>query len=463
MVPIPKKGKDPLQQTNYRGITLTSILTNILEHVLLARDEHLITNQQNSLQIGFTQGTSPAWGSLMFTEALAEAKDRRLPTFAAALDVQKAFDTVWHASLQRKLYLLGMDDNWLLRKNMIDNLSIRVRVGDTLSRPVKIHQGVGQGRPWSTHDYKVMINDLLGTALKSGLGTKIGPYSLVAPTCADDMLLLTNDAHELQALLDIVLEYSRDERYTIHPTKSMILVYGRCKTPDTEPVYSWTLGDSIVPITQSCRHLGVERFSEDRASTKLMNDCISSARRALYALMDSGFHGNNGNSPAITRQMYLIYILPRCIYGLESMVLKKSHLEVLERYHRKTLKQLMSLPQRTASEAVHLLSGIPPITASLHIRALSLLGAIARSPESIMHQVGLRQLAVKEPNSNSWFVYMYNVTTMYNLPTPHELFKYPIPKVHWKPLVRRKVYAQSLPATAPANGRIQVVTSQPTH
>jgi hypothetical protein len=440
MIPIPKNGKDPLQQTNYRGITLIYMIIKTLEHVLLARDEHLISRSQNGLQVGFTRDMSPSWGSLMFTEALAESKDKKLPTFAAALDVQKAFDTVWHDSLMRKLHLLGVENNWLLRRTMLDNLSIRVRVGDSLSRPVKLSQGVGQGRPWSTHDYKVMINDLLNTVIKSGLGTKIGPYTLAAPTCADDMLVVTNDEDELQLLLDIVLEYSRDERYIIHPTKSMILIYDKDKPSDTEPAYSWTLGDSTVPVSSSCRHLGLERYSEDRASSKIINDSICTARRASYALMVSGFHGNNGNSPAVVRQMYVTYVIPRCIYGLESMVLKKSHLEALERYHRKTLKQLMSLPQRTATEAVHLLAGVPPITALLHIKALSLLGAIARSPDSIMYQIGLRQLAVKEASSNSWFVFMSGVTALYDLPSPHELFETAIPKARWKTLVKKHVY-----------------------
>ena len=49
---------------------LTPILAKILEHILLARDEHLILSKQSNMQIGFTAGTSPAWGSLMFTEAI---------------------------------------------------------------------------------------------------------------------------------------------------------------------------------------------------------------------------------------------------------------------------------------------------------------------------------------------------------------------------------------------------------
>lgn len=437
MVPIPKKGKDPLLQNNYRGITLTSIIVKVLEHILLGRDEDTVLKQQNRLQIGFTRGTSPAWGSLMFTETLSEAKDCKLPTFAAALDVKKAFDTVWHPTLLRKLFLCGIEDHWLIRDLMVRNLHIQVRVDDKLSSPVHLQQGVGQGRPWSTTDYKLMVNELLNTITGSSLGSKIGPFSLAAPTCADDMLLLSHDPDDLQGLLDIVLAYSHDQRYTLHPTKSMVLVYDQKRTKTAGP---WSLGSTIVPVEPLCRHLGIDRFSEDSSNSNLITNCISTARRASYALMGAGFHGNNGNSPVVIRQMYLLYIIPRCTYGLECMVLKKSHLAALERYHRKTLKQLMSLPERTATEAVHLIIGIPPITAFIHMKSLSLLGAIARSPGSILHDVGQRQLSVKDLNSASWFVYMITVTELYGLPSPHELFAHPRSKKQWKTEVKKAVY-----------------------
>ena len=57
----------------------------------------------DSKAIGFTSGLSPSWGSLMLTDAINESKDNQLPTYTAELDVQKAFDTVWHDSLLKKL------------------------------------------------------------------------------------------------------------------------------------------------------------------------------------------------------------------------------------------------------------------------------------------------------------------------------------------------------------------------
>ena len=41
---------------------------------------------------------------------------------------------------------------------------------DELSRSVIIQQGVGQGRPWLSHDYKVMIDDILHIITETGIG-----------------------------------------------------------------------------------------------------------------------------------------------------------------------------------------------------------------------------------------------------------------------------------------------------
>ena len=47
--------------------------------------------------------------TLMFTEAIAEARDTKTTPYAACIDASKAFDVVWHNSMLRKLFNLGLD------------------------------------------------------------------------------------------------------------------------------------------------------------------------------------------------------------------------------------------------------------------------------------------------------------------------------------------------------------------
>ena len=103
-----------------------------------------------------------------------------------------------------------------------------------------------------------------------------------------------------------------------------------------------------------------------------IDDRLSLGRRSAYALMGSGFHGMNGISPAISIHIYRTYVLPRVLYGLDGTILKSKHITKLERFHRKTLRQLQTLPDRTATCAVYLLGGILPLEAYLDAQIATL-------------------------------------------------------------------------------------------
>ena len=82
-------------------------------------------------------------------------------------------------------------------------------------------------------------------------GQFIGPYFCGCPTCADDILLVAESPDELQAQLDVVLTFSTQERYRIHPQKSKIIITG-----DTNPETTsnrWYLGDE--PLEMNHRQL----------------------------------------------------------------------------------------------------------------------------------------------------------------------------------------------------------------
>lgn len=77
MLPLLKKGKDPLSTNSYCGITITSVLGKTFEHILLSKKHP--TLPQSQLQYGFTEGRSPNMAALLCTEAVAEGLDNKLP------------------------------------------------------------------------------------------------------------------------------------------------------------------------------------------------------------------------------------------------------------------------------------------------------------------------------------------------------------------------------------------------
>ena len=54
-----------------------------------------------------------------------------------------------------------------------------------------------------------------------------------------------------------------------------------------------------------------------------VTECLSIARKTIYALMGVGWGGNNGLLPALNVLIYKLFVLLRFMYGLEAIKLQK--------------------------------------------------------------------------------------------------------------------------------------------
>lgn len=69
-----------------------------------------------------------------------------------------------------------------------------------------------------TRHRSLKINTVIDRLHEFGCGGKIGNI-----TCADDVTFLSNDADDLQILINTAVNYSKTERYCLQPAKSVIL------------------------------------------------------------------------------------------------------------------------------------------------------------------------------------------------------------------------------------------------
>ena len=68
------------------------------------------------------------------------------------------------------------------------------------------------------------------------------------------------------------------------------------------------------------------------------------------------------------------FVLPCLLYGLDILTLIKTEISKINQSHKKFLKQIMHLPDRTADAAIYILSGQIPIEGEIHKRTLGTLG-----------------------------------------------------------------------------------------
>jgi hypothetical protein len=76
---VPKKDKDLSNPSNYRDITVISIICKLIEMCIRARIEGTLEKQQNKLQKGFTKGAFSINIALLITESINEAKTTMKP------------------------------------------------------------------------------------------------------------------------------------------------------------------------------------------------------------------------------------------------------------------------------------------------------------------------------------------------------------------------------------------------
>ncbi|MPC13625.1 putative RNA-directed DNA polymerase from transposon BS [Portunus trituberculatus] len=102
--PVPKKG-DHSNPSNYHPIALISCMSKIFQSILNRKIfKHLsLHNLLSDCQYGFRQGHSIGDLLAFLTESWSSSFRDFGETFAAALDIQKAFDRVWHKALISKL------------------------------------------------------------------------------------------------------------------------------------------------------------------------------------------------------------------------------------------------------------------------------------------------------------------------------------------------------------------------
>ena len=86
--------------------------------------------------------------------------------------------------------------------------------------------------------------------------------------------------------------------------------------------------------------------------------------------MSSDLHGENGLDPETAIHLMQTYVLPVLIYGMEVVLPKRKYIDMLDKFYKKFLKMILSLPVNTADPAVYVLSGTIPEEATIHKRAL---------------------------------------------------------------------------------------------
>ena len=135
-----------------------------------------------------------------------------------------------------------------------------------ISKPLQENLGVGQGKIWSSDNYKIYINPVLETLEIANLGISIGPINTGVSCVADNLYLLSDNQIKMQGLLDICQDYGQLNLITYGASKTVISVVGSAADRQYyQDIQPWRMDNIPVSVKEDNDHLGliVSGFMEE--------------------------------------------------------------------------------------------------------------------------------------------------------------------------------------------------------
>ena len=223
LVPIIKnKCGNINSQDNYRPIALASIMSKVMEKVILNRIEHFLTTNKN--QFGFKKGHGTDQCIYVLKEVINLYSSLNTCLSICFLDASKAFDRVNHQLLFQKLekrkvpgYILRILVFWY------ENQTMSVRWGNIFSDSFHVSNGVRQGGILSSHLFNVYIDDLSSRLNSLPIGCWLGVVLINHLMYADDLVLISPSTRGLFRLIAECQKYGIEFDIMYNPLKSAVM------------------------------------------------------------------------------------------------------------------------------------------------------------------------------------------------------------------------------------------------
>jgi len=262
----------------------------------------------------------------------------------AFLDFRKAFDTVWRDGLMHAVWKSGIRGRiWKLIDSLYDNVQAKVKFGDFETDFFNVEEGVKQGCSLSPVLFCVFINELSKMIKSHDIGVRIHDVCMGSLFWADDVVLLGNDEHELNRLLDIAAEFAQDYKLNFNYDKSNVLIVGQ----RTDKSKRWNLGDNVISEVDTYKYLGVQ-ISRNLSDHNRVDEVIKKGNRLIAYVKSIIDNFDNFNRVHYGDILWRTIALPAINYASSVWVTgSKKDIDRIENLQLQMARHILKAPRNT--------------------------------------------------------------------------------------------------------------------
>lgn len=354
---FPKPGKNPQELKSYRPISLLSGLGKVAEKLILKRLTK-ITDSLNIIpdeQFGFRPQRNTVLAVARVVQDAITSFNSLENTSMLLLDIEKAFDKVWHKGLIYKLFALQNIPLYMtsLIQSYLTDRTFAIKRHNKLSNTKSIKAGVPQGTVISPTLFNLYIADFPKTQ-----ETKTIMY-------ADDTAIYTNDFQanntkdKLERHLNIITPYLQTWKIKLNTAKTEIITFTRKRT-NTQIDPPLTIDNIQIPTKPQVKYLGIILDKTLRGHAQ-----VTQTLRKAYTVeskLAPIMRPRSFLSPANQLHIYKTIIRPTLLYGAPAWnYISKTQKQRLQVYQNKIIKRALALPMDTRTTYIHELADINTI------------------------------------------------------------------------------------------------------